>query len=116
MKKKGIKPNEKSYASLIGSLSRAGKIDKACELFDNIKSKSNSCRLINRVTYTELIRGLGKAGHWKNALEVFREMENSGCSLDVVVYNIMIDVDGNRSLENVCFNANEAMPAKCGDL
>ncbi|KAI5057623.1 hypothetical protein GOP47_0027638 [Adiantum capillus-veneris] len=95
MRKRGLGPNEKSYASLFGSLLKAGKVDKALEVFNVIKGRR---RLVNRVTYTELIKGLGRAGETEKALELFREMEDSGFVMDVVVYNIMLNILVNRQL------------------
>ena len=45
-------------------------------------------------TYTELIRGLGKAGRIDEAYHFFHEMQREGCRPDTILMNNMINFLG----------------------
>ncbi|CAM8901559.1 unnamed protein product [Rhodiola kirilowii] len=76
------------YGTLIDGLCKDGLIDKAKELFLEMKKKDISP---NVITYTVVIDGLNRAGKWEEAQAMFHEMLDQGLSPDVFTFNVLIN-------------------------
>ncbi|CAM8907128.1 unnamed protein product [Rhodiola kirilowii] len=76
------------YNTLIDGLCKDGLIDKAKELFLEMKKK-DICP--NVITYTMVIDGLCRAGKWEEAQAMFHEMLDQGLSPDIVTFSVLIN-------------------------
>ncbi|CAM8904387.1 unnamed protein product [Rhodiola kirilowii] len=76
------------YSTLIDGLCKDGLIDKAKELFLEMKKKEISP---NVITYTIVIDGLCRAFKWEEAQAMFHEMLDQGLSPSVVTFNVLIN-------------------------
>ncbi|CAM8901605.1 unnamed protein product [Rhodiola kirilowii] len=76
------------YSTLIDGLCKDGLIDKAKELFLEMKKKDIRP---NVITYTMVIDGLCRADKWEEAQAMFHEMLDQGLSPDVFTFNVLIN-------------------------
>ncbi|CAM8930725.1 unnamed protein product [Rhodiola kirilowii] len=76
------------YNTLIDGLCNDGLIDKAKELFLEMKKKDISPSV---VTYNIVIDGLCRAGKWEEAQAMFHEMLDQGLAPCVVTFNVLIN-------------------------
>ncbi|CAM8901649.1 unnamed protein product [Rhodiola kirilowii] len=76
------------YNTLIDGLCKDGLIDKAKELFLEMKKKDVSPDVI---TYNIVIDGLCRAGKWEEAQAMFHEMLDQGLEPGVVTFTVLIN-------------------------
>ncbi|CAM8899090.1 unnamed protein product [Rhodiola kirilowii] len=76
------------YNTLIDGLCKDGLIDKANELFLEMRKKDVRPDVI---TYTIVIDGLSRAGKWEEAKALFHEMLDHALEPDVVTFNMLIN-------------------------
>lgn len=100
----GVKPGVHDLDQLLFALCKRKHVTHAHEFFQKVKSGFES----NAKIYSILIRGWGDTGDASHARELFDEMLQRGCSLDVLAYN--------SYLEALCKggNAGEAYEMFCG--
>ncbi|KAK3211897.1 hypothetical protein Dsin_016603 [Dipteronia sinensis] len=82
------KPDIISYSSIIDGLCKDGSIDKAKELFSEMKSRGIRP---NVVSYNFLICGLCCWGKWEDAKDLIVEMMDQHVHPDVVTFNVVMD-------------------------
>ncbi|CAM8904488.1 unnamed protein product [Rhodiola kirilowii] len=76
------------YNTLIDGLCKDGLIDKANELFLEMRKKEIRPDVI---TYTIVIDGLCRAGKWEEAKALFHEMLDHGLERSVFTFNVLIN-------------------------
>ncbi|CAM8899266.1 unnamed protein product [Rhodiola kirilowii] len=76
------------YSTLIDGLCKDGFIDKAKELFLEMKKKDISP---NVITYNIVIGGLCRAGKWEEAQAMSHTMLDQGLEPSVVTFNVLIN-------------------------
>ncbi|KAL2641609.1 hypothetical protein R1flu_009196 [Riccia fluitans] len=81
------KLSEHNYLTIIGILSRDGKLALAREIFDGMKGAQVARSVLS---FTALICGYAKQGLAKKALEVYKLMQTEGCEPNIVTYNTLI--------------------------
>ncbi|KAL3686004.1 hypothetical protein R1sor_004026 [Riccia sorocarpa] len=81
------KLSEHNYLTIIGILSRDGKLALAREVFDGMKDAQVARTVLS---FTALICGYAKQGLAKKALEVYKLMQTEGCEPNIVTYNTLI--------------------------
>ncbi|KAK1265318.1 Pentatricopeptide repeat-containing protein [Acorus gramineus] len=82
----GLTPNVDDLHQLLFCLCKNGFAKHAQRFFEEQKPNYP----IDPKTYTILINGWGDAGNADEAMRLFDEMTESGCSLDIVAYNALI--------------------------
>ncbi|CAM8901608.1 unnamed protein product [Rhodiola kirilowii] len=101
------------YSTLIDGLCKDGLIDKAKELFLEMKKKDISP---NVITYTILIGGLCRAGKWEEAQTMFHEMLDQGLSPDIVTYGVLLKGLCSTGNSRIAFNLHEQIADGTHDL
>ncbi|KAJ4774918.1 Pentatricopeptide repeat-containing protein [Rhynchospora pubera] len=82
-----ISPDVFLYSALINAWCRAGRLDRAEEIF----SEMNQAGIVPNVyTYTCIIDAMYRAGQIPRAQELFCQMINSGCSPNTATYNAIM--------------------------
>ncbi|CAM8907367.1 unnamed protein product [Rhodiola kirilowii] len=76
------------YTTLINGLCNDGLVDKARELFLEMRNKEISPDVI---TYNILIDRLCRAGKWEEAKAMFNEMLDQGLSPNVITFTVLIN-------------------------
>lgn len=90
----GIQPNLNDLDQLLLVLCKRKHVKHAQEFFDGVKDQF----LPSVKTYSILIRGWGDVGEPAKARELFDEMRELGCSVDLLAYNSV--------LESLCKSGN----------
>lgn len=86
MRKHSIRPNSRTYASLIEALFKDGKIGEAAHVFARILP-----RYKNIITYNVMLEGLFLNYNLRQAENVFKDMQSAGIGPNAVTIGIMID-------------------------
>jgi pentatricopeptide repeat protein len=87
-----VEPNIFVFSAAISACGKAGKVDKALELFEEMKDLGIRP---NAFTYTALMSAYGNAGQPAEALEWFKEMKDRGIRPDAFTYSALISAYGN---------------------
>ncbi|CAH1454234.1 unnamed protein product [Lactuca virosa] len=88
MEKYNTPPNLSAFNGLLSALCKSRNVRKAQEIFDTMKERFKP----DQKTYSILIEGWGKDPNLPKAREIYKEMENDGCTPDIVTYGIMVDI------------------------
>lgn len=75
------------FNCLIDGLCKAGKVDTAWELFENMFQEGPQP---NVVTYNIMIHGYSKGGQEDKANNLFQKMEESCCTPNTITYNALL--------------------------
>ena len=90
MKEKNIQPNENVYGCLLHACVKSCKIEKACEIYDEIKNISGIN--MNIVLYSTLIKGYTKIKKFDKAFEIYNNMQKDKNILpNIIGYNAILD-------------------------
>ncbi|XP_044511223.1 pentatricopeptide repeat-containing protein At1g62670, mitochondrial-like isoform X3 [Mangifera indica] len=90
----GCRPDVVTVGCLITGFCRTdglckyGLVDKAKELFSEMKSKAVNP---NVITYNTLIYGLCNTSNWEEAKTLFAEMSDEGVKPDEVTFTVVMD-------------------------
>lgn len=84
----GVKPNERTYTTVMEGYAGGGDIGKAFEYFTRIKDEGLK---LDVFTYEALLKACCKSGRMQSALAVTREMSAQKMPRNTFVYNILID-------------------------
>ncbi|CAN0903339.1 Pentatricopeptide repeat-containing protein At1g09820 [Linum grandiflorum] len=90
MGKRSIELNLITFNIVINGLCKAGKLQKARDVFEDMKLRVSP----NAITYNSLIDGyckMDKVGKMYTACRIFKEMKDNGIPPNLVTYNILID-------------------------
>ncbi|PKI60326.1 hypothetical protein CRG98_019262 [Punica granatum] len=82
MESQNIRPNERTFHTLIHGLMKDSRLDAALELFDKMKRSGFTSDIS---IYDVIIEGLCKNGQLKSALSLYLEMRESGIRPDSVL-------------------------------
>ncbi|XP_027332677.1 pentatricopeptide repeat-containing protein At5g46100-like [Abrus precatorius] len=99
---KNIYADEITYNTLLHGLCLLREVKEAVALFNEMVSKSIKTSLVKKgicpsvYTYATLVDGLCR--RLKKAQEIFKDLLIKGCSLDVTVYNAMINGLGKQGM------------------
>ncbi|KAH0906676.1 LOW QUALITY PROTEIN: hypothetical protein HID58_038503 [Brassica napus] len=85
-----LTPDAVTYTTMIEGCCRAGQIEEALEVFDELRKSSRGITL-NIITYNSLINGLCQQGCLVEALRLFDSLEKIGLVPSHVSYGILID-------------------------
>lgn len=83
----GCEPNVVTYSTLIAGLCKAGRIDDALNLFDQMLQRGCAP---NEHTYAPILRACCSEGRIQEAKELIESMSSHNCQPDVVIYNILV--------------------------
>ncbi|HET9644124.1 MAG TPA: hypothetical protein VFP68_12365 [Burkholderiaceae bacterium] len=91
----GVFPNTITYNAAISACEKAGRADKALELFDHLQTHGPARSVFpNTITYSAAISACEKAGWADKALELFDHLQTHGPALSVfpntITYNAAI--------------------------
>ncbi|KAK2651136.1 hypothetical protein Ddye_018625 [Dipteronia dyeriana] len=81
MRNNGCSPNVFNYTTLMNGLCKEG-LEEVNEFFDGMKTFPLKP---DAVGYTTLINCLCRAGRTNEAMELLKEMKETGCKADIVV-------------------------------
>lgn len=84
----GVKPNERSYTTLMEGYARVGEIGTAFQYFKRIKEEGLKADVIS---YGSLLKACCKAGRMQSAAAVTAEMTAAGVPMNNYIYNILLD-------------------------
>lgn len=84
----GIRPNERTYTTIMDGYASLGDTGKAFEYFSRIKDEGLE---LDIYTYEALLKACCKAGRMQSALAVTKEMSAKNIPRNTYVYNILID-------------------------
>lgn len=84
----GVKPNERTYTTVMEGYASVGNTGKAFEYFTKIKEEGLK---LDVFTYEALLKACCKSGRMQSALAVTREMFVQKIPRNTFVYNILID-------------------------
>ncbi|CAM8907125.1 unnamed protein product [Rhodiola kirilowii] len=108
-----LQMNSICYSTLINGLCKDGLIDKAKELFLEMKKKDISPDVI---TYTIVIGGLCRAGKWEEAQAMFHEMFDQGLSPSVFTYGVLLKGLCSSGNSRIALNLHELIADATHDL
>ncbi|KAI4313175.1 hypothetical protein L6164_026174 [Bauhinia variegata] len=83
----GIKPSIHEFDKLLHILCKRKHVNHAQQFFDQGKTRFK----LNAKTYSILIRGWGDVGDSDKAFQLFDEMRDQGCSVDLFAYNSLLE-------------------------
>lgn len=84
----GIRPNERTYTTIMDGYASVGDTGKAFEYFSRIKDEG---LVLDIYTYEALLKACCKSGRMQSALAVTKEMSAKNIPRNTYVYNILID-------------------------
>jgi pentatricopeptide repeat protein len=103
----GIFPNTITYHTAILACGKAGRADKALELFHHLLATGPACGVFPTIwTYCMAITACGKAGQADKALEVFDHLRATGPALGVIA-----DILAYNAAMSACTTAGRASEA-----
>jgi leucine-rich PPR motif-containing protein len=89
MKLSGISANEIIYGCLLNACVKCSKIEKACDIYDELQ---NSDIQMNIVIYTTLIKGYTRIKNFEKAFEIYNKLLNDiSVQANTVTYNAILD-------------------------
>ncbi|MBW8831171.1 MAG: hypothetical protein JF606_17460 [Burkholderiales bacterium] len=83
----GVDPDVITYNALISACEKAGKVERALEIFEGMRAAGI---IPNVITYSALISACEKAGKVKTALKFFDGMRAAGIIPNVITYSALI--------------------------
>jgi len=98
MRELKVKPSLATFNALIDVSARTGAVDCAAELFRDMCSVGVTA---DALTYTMVIKGYCVEGELMQALQVFSMMRKRQLSLDVLLYNTIIDAAGRKQMASL---------------
>jgi pentatricopeptide repeat protein len=87
MPAKNILPNVVTYSTMVDGYAKAGRLEEALGLFNEMKFLAIR---LDRVSYNTLLSIYAKLGRFEEALNVCKEMESCGIKKDAVTYNALL--------------------------
>ncbi|GFQ01446.1 pentatricopeptide repeat-containing protein at3g29290 [Phtheirospermum japonicum] len=84
----GYSPDAYTWNALIGALNRANRYTDALRLFEGVKKDYGS--VLNMHIYNTGLMSCQRLGLWERAMKIIWEMENSGLTVSVTSYNLVI--------------------------
>uniref|UniRef100_J3MRW2 Uncharacterized protein n=1 Tax=Oryza brachyantha TaxID=4533 RepID=J3MRW2_ORYBR len=86
---RGASPSIKTCNAFLEALARAGQLDAARKVFDEMRENRNIA--LNEYSYTAMIKALCKAGKLDAGFEMLAELWRAGLQPTVVTYNVLMD-------------------------
>ncbi|XP_051116808.1 pentatricopeptide repeat-containing protein At1g79540 [Andrographis paniculata] len=97
----GVLPDIITYNTLINGFCKAGEVDGALKLFNELQIRG---LVPDSVTYSTLINGLQFVGKEEHAFKMFEKMDENGCAPNQSVYKTLMTWCCRRSKLSVAFS------------
>ncbi|KAJ3677136.1 hypothetical protein LUZ60_002860 [Juncus effusus] len=95
MVRQGLRPDKLTYNTLMSACVKAGEVDRALQLLEDMKEEARSCNrtelMPDCVTYTTLLKGLASRKDADTLLKIVIEMKSSLQFIDRTAYTATID-------------------------
>jgi len=89
---RGIVPNDITLSCMLDALIEGKSMESALQIFRKWSGRV-AC---NTVIYSTLIKGFASTGDAKQAMEVYRDMQDQGIAMNMVVYTSLIDAQARQ--------------------
>lgn len=105
MRSQGIDGNEVTYNALMAAATRAGKVDEAFAIYDDMMERQLGT--LNVELFTTLITLCGQAGQLERAFKVHEQMVSNGINPSVVTFNALLTACRRGGGNNINNNASD---------
>lgn len=110
MKNIGVTPDLTSYNVLLKSCCRAGRVDLAQEIYEEVRCIAEMGRLnLDVITYSTMIKVFADAKMWDMALKMKEDMLSGGVIPNVVTWSSLISACANAGLVEKAIQVFEEM-------
>ncbi|CAN6554812.1 unnamed protein product [Malus baccata var. baccata] len=87
--------NGSVVAVIISILWKVGRVSNATSLFQNLHNEGFS---LDVYAYTSLVTACASNGRYREAVSVFKKMEEEGCRPTLITYNVILNVYGKMGM------------------